>query len=542
MKLSFYLFRDTIRTLDEAIQSSDLDGFGQPVPALPSLPFKAKAFVRVRTFQEVPESIQFISTGFQLETASYKRATVSCIVFIEVENRVFALPFNARSVLSYEHLEPGFGLKVVANSIAAKQLKSIDSKKIDNNVIQRKTQLSKNSGLDDFEIDTSANWIQAVAGKTSDSAFGGIADTPQGKPRKKTLQGRDALAFTYSKGFSELGTQCEFLLNKFSEETYKEHFKFIDEIKFLSPKDPLVPKLAAKLRETLESATTDRIHVVYPDLSEGEVADKFRISYGHKAEHVDYLSISQVLQFADTLENPDLENIRISACDTENNTIGLKYALNDLLIAEIDFEGGTYVFSNNSWCGINSDYLTELNREVAAIQDISGTLSLPAIKKKQATASRDKKYEKEGEYNIRAAAHIDAISLDKQNFQVIGNQKVEISDILTKDNHYVCVKKMNDSATLSHLFSQASVSSRLLQIAPKYKQAVIAHGKRKWRDFELLERPTFVYAIPTEKSGTLAQTLFFFSKVTLLIHAKDIISHGHNVALYKIDVESVDTL
>ena len=47
---------------------------------------------------------------------------------------------------------------------------------------------------------------------------------------------------------------------------------------------------------------------------------------------------------------------------------------------------------------------------------------------------------------------------------------------------------------------------------------------------------TFVYAIATDKVEPLAKSLFFFSKVNLVTHARDIESRGFRVALAKIDI------
>lgn len=541
MRLSFYLFRESITTIADAVFKSDLREYTQ-IPANPDLQFRAVAYVRERRYQDAPDAIKFISEGFQIEESRYRRTTVNCIVFVETEGRVFALPFGARSVLANEHLEPGFGLRVVANSIDSKLLKSVDSLKVDNNVLQRKTQVSKNTELEDFEIDTSANWIQAVSGKTNDTNFGGVAVTPEGKPRLKTLQGRDALSFTFGNTFKRIGDQCRFLLQKFAETGYKDRFGFIDEIKFLAAKDPIVQTLEGILREKLLGDIDEKIHVVYPDIGESSHSDGFIVQYGRKKVALEYLSVSQIKAFIRMYSIEQHERITVFAVDQNGEKIGAAYSLKDILIAEIDNHGSTYVLLNNAWCKIDNNYVARINTFIDGIDDFTTRLTLPPLKKQKATETEKAKFEREDNYNRRIAATPSRIKFDKDNFQLGDHQKVEICDVLTKTNEYLCVKKMNDSATLSHLFSQASVSSLLLRMSKEYRDKIVTQCRTKWADFELSDAPCFVYAIPTEKSGRLSQELFFFSKVTLQIHAREIASHGHKVALCKIGIEEVERL
>ncbi|HAH31853.1 MAG TPA: hypothetical protein DCL44_06015 [Elusimicrobia bacterium] len=542
MKLHFYLLRDSISSIDDAISRSALEGYGEPIEPSRALPFKAKAFVRICPYCDAPESIRFISSAFSVECEKYKKTNVSCIVFIEVDGRVFVLPFNARGAIAHENLEPGFGLKVVANSIDSWQLKAVDSMKIDNNVIQRRTQLSKNSDMDDFELDTSVNWIQAITGKTADCAFGGTLESAPGKTRLKTLQGKDALAFTFSEEFERVGDQCRFLLARFREDKYKDKFKFIDEIQFLPCKDPVIAALEEDLRARLISFDTDRVHVVYPDLADEVSADKFKISSGHDYVFVEYLSIAQIADFMERAGLDDFETVKITACDAQDQPVSGKYTLKELLVVEIEREGTVYVLANNAWCRINSQYLAELNAAVDKISDLTEELALPSMLKKQSANAYARKYEAPDAYYERVARKLDALKLDKPRFHLPNGQKVEITDLLTKDSRFICVKKMNDSATLSHLFSQGSVASFLLEVNEAYRSAVLRLATGCWPGFKLKDKPCFVYAIATEKPGPLSRTLFFFSKITLLLHEREIASHGHTAALCKIGIKPVDDL
>lgn len=148
--------------------------------------------------------------------------------------------------------------------------------------------------------------------------------------------------------------------------------------------------------------------------------------------------------------------------------------------------------------------------------------------------------EDEGAYNDRAAHERGWALLDKANFQIGGpNQKIEICDLLTAGLHMICVKKRTRSATLSHLFSQGSVSADLYRGEPTYRDRVrAAVPANSDGDQASSEEPTIVYAIATDRPGVLIDSLFFFSKVNLVAHAKDIRRRGLKVGIAKIQLKA----
>jgi uncharacterized protein (TIGR04141 family) len=98
----------------------------------------------------------------------------------------------------------------------------------------------------------------------------------------------------------------------------------------------------------------------------------------------------------------------------------------------------------------------------------------------------------------------------------------------------VCVKKLTKSATLSHLFSQGSVSAQLYNGEEPYRARVEGAVPAGGTANNLT--PTIVYAIGTSRPGALADELFFFSKVNLLSHARIVRQCGLKVALAKITI------
>ena len=149
----------------------------------------------------------------------------------------------------------------------------------------------------------------------------------------------------------------------------------------------------------------------------------------------------------------------------------------------------------------------------------------------------DTEYLDEGAYNQQVAADRGYELLDKKNLSFGNQRKVEVCDLLTGDRELLCVKRATRSSTLSHLFAQGSVSASLMH-EPKYQKKLLDALNRivtgsAWGspgDWKV------VYAIGTNKPGSLAESLFFFSKVNLVTHINEIRSRHIKVALARIEM------
>ena len=196
------------------------------------------------------------------------------------------------------------------------------------------------------------------------------------------------------------------------------------------------------------------------------------------------------------------------------------------------------------WFQISTDYLAKLNDDIKKYAS-EVNLNLPdwegELKNKDLFDS-NLKFD-EGDYNDKVSKLSNFQLFDKKNFQFKKtNSKVEICDLYEKETKsLICVKKLTSSSTLSHLFSQGSVSAKLfseLEDSKKYKEKfpnelTVENFKKERKLF------TFVYAIGTEKEGDLLDLLTVFSKINLFSHIKSITNLGFNVALKKINIVDI---
>ena len=249
--------------------------------------------------------------------------------------------------------------------------------------------------------------------------------------------------------------------------------------------------------------------------------------------HVSMSSISDYLsKYPDTV----IEKINIRAKDSEGNIIGKTYSSMDYLVAEIEHEGVAYIYTWGRWFKIDKDYQIKTHYKLNKIIDLTESLKLPDLHR---TMKGGKTYyEDEGDYNARVKNVLSVFDFDKKPVHYKENQKIEICDFLIADEYFVCVKKMNDSASMSHLFNQGINTAYLLRGDAEFENNLFSALNRTVD----INKASIVFGIVTKKGGSIKDVLFFFSQMSLLRAAKDIESRGFKVAVAKIATKDVESL
>jgi uncharacterized protein (TIGR04141 family) len=120
--------------------------------------------------------------------------------------------------------------------------------------------------------------------------------------------------------------------------------------------------------------------------------------------------------------------------------------------------------------------------------------------------------------------------------------RIEVSDLLSKDGDFIHIKRKTRSATLSHLFSQGSVSSALFVDHRPYREFIQQQLPARMKALVDPRAPNpgryrVVYAISANKSSKLPQALPFFSKVNLLHHLNIVERMGFRSGLFHIPIK-----
>lgn len=528
MKLTYYLFKDTVENFNEIILTkkvNEANNYQELEITNEDLNYEAKVFIQ-RNKTRAPKWLEFLENDVDIPDKEDMKNTVnSFIILIKINARNSDYFFGITGGMGFtginkDKLENDFGLKVTLNSINPKELKSLDVRNIDTKAKQKRIHISRGSTISEFGFDFQQDIVNLVSGKSRFEDIG------------KSMRGNSSLSLNSTTTFETLGDKCRDLLELYFSEDYKEEFDFIDNMRLIKSKE-----LKEKLFQSMWKSMKDKdnsIVLTYPDMIEYEKCNHFKIIYNSKSSEFEDLDIAKLYQFIDSIGISDYNKyskIKIIGLDEFNHPITTAVSIKEFIVYETKIDNKLYIFTLNNWYYIEDNYYKSVQESVNNIKLIEDGFLFPI-----------KKGESEGEYNERHDNDF-FVLMDKRNFNIPNSRsKIEICDLFSKQNHFVCVKKETSSATLSHLFSQGSVSMDLLKNNSDYRKKLIEKSKEKFDDLELdvnnfpYDKSTLVYAISTSKDGDIRNVIPFFSKVNLVQHAKRIKELGVNVMLYKIPV------
>lgn len=517
-KLTLYLFKEDVTDLDDVIRPSYLRGDRAVEVVEPStpLPYEARAYA-LRNQGSQPKWVRTLAGHFDVD--DLHNVTSSFVLAFKAGGRVWALPFGfGHNALERSCVEPGFGLKVCANSLNAASLKTVDVRTVDVVTRQQRTRVSAGSRLAELGVRIDQDWVRYLAG------------TPTSAELARSLAGSDSVALNTDCPLAELPAKCEALLERFSSDDYKANFGFIDHLRPLRKDDPVVTDLNQALTERMASGSTDRVAVAPPDILDEVRLTAFTLKGAGVNDEADELDLATVYGVLDDRDDVELvlDKVRVTPVNDEGAPIGTSHRLRDYLVCEIEQDGQLFVLSAGEWFEVDADHVADVNAEVREIPNVTDDLALPPMRPGEA----------EGAYNLRAATERGWTCLDAKPIKVGGPyQKVELCDLLSPQQDLVCVKKLTSSATLSHLFNQGSVSAQLLGRDPDFRRHAAALATQQGGQLGTLDKLRFVFAVATGKPGDIADTLFFFSKMALIASKRDIEERRFKVGIARIAYE-----
>lgn len=528
MRLTYYLFKTSVEGFDDAIISKKVNkqnNYEELKVTNDKLNFDTKVFIQRNKTKE-PKWLNFLEKDVQILNKDDLKNTVnSFIILVKIVDKDKDYFFGITAGMGFtginkDKLESDFGLRVTLNCINPSELKSLDVRNIDTKTKQKRIHINKGSRISEFDLDFQQDIVNLVSGKSKFENIG------------KTLKGTASLSLESDITFATLGDKCRELLKLYNSDDYKEEFDFIDNMKVIKNKE-----LKETLFKCLWESIGDRdnnVLLTYPDMIEYELCNSFKIIYNSKEKEVEDLDITKLYEFMDEFNIRNYNSyskIKILGLDEFGNPLTTHVNIKEFIVYEIKFEEKLYIFTLNNWYYIEENYYKNIQEEVNKISIIEGNFLEPI-----------KEGESEGDYNSRHDNDY-FILMDKDNFQIPNSRsKIEICDLFSKENHFVCVKRETSSATLSHLFSQGSISIEMMRNVPEYREKLVKAIYKKFNDFEYsidnfpYDKSTVVYAISTEKDGDIRKIIPFFSKINLLQHTKRINELGMDVQLFKIPI------
>jgi uncharacterized protein (TIGR04141 family) len=429
-------------------------------------------------------------------------ASSGAVLVVEAADRVFALTFGlGRHLLNADAFEPDFGLRVVLNTVAPDQLKSVDARTIDDTVLHTRRDVSRDSSFSAFGLDPSRELLRAVTGTPRDDALG---------PR---VTGSDALGIFTRLGVSDLPQLGALLMQSYESEVYKDNFDFID---FLRPEKSVarVQELEELLIDSLREEQLADIHLAAPEILDWSDVAGFRFSTQPGGLVLD--SDPRITTYLTSLNSDDeislttLKSDHLEAIRTSDGYPQGSWSIYRSLVYQTEFDGRLYVLSGGSWFRVNLPFKERVYEDVERLPLLEG---LP-----DGEARTD-----EAAYNLRAAAALGGLCLDKRFVQDEGPDKIEICDILTREGGFLHVKHRGSSSTLSHLFAQGVNSAERLLDDSGFRRRAREVAKVVDAEFaEVIpaERPRpesheVSFVVITRSTRETPLTLPFFSLVSL---------------------------
>lgn len=511
------LLKETIKSFDEAL---DPEKQVSPYPLATAFGLPGTLFVG-RQNQSTPDWVELLNPFLTAPIDRGFTASISAVLLVKYEGRIFALCFGyGKNLLVGSSWVRDFGLKVTLNRVDPTKLRSIDTKTYEDLVVSTRKQTSRSSKVDTFALDVARDLVRGVTGNSRDTTF------------FKLLTGADGLKCTTELPFTDLGDLLDELLVAYGDTAYKESFGWVDNVKEADP--TIQVQLNDRLAQALRVGNADGMHLAPSDVIEWKDITGFNFTGGRKAISYPELALENYLDVLgekrNELQIEQLKRHKVRVRYEGSEEFRDQWSVYDCLVWEAKLGAKRYVLFDGRWFEINQGYATQVTTYVDSI-------TLTSVVLPQATLGDD-----EGEYNKEVAEGDRKFALlDRQTIRPSGaTSPIEFCDLMSTAGHLIHVKKRSSSATLSHLFSQGSVSCdafladsavRREVKAKLRKMGKVSHAKLipKLRpdpsDFEV------VYAVLAKAGRTWPPELPFFSAVNLMHHAKRIQNLGFRVSL-----------
>ncbi|NEW95685.1 DUF6119 family protein [Rhodopseudomonas sp. BR0G17] len=473
----------------------------------------------------------------------------AAVFFLEVTpddkrfaKRTMALTFGTgHHSLDPDAFERSFGLKVVLNSVARSNLRSLDVATLDATTFQKRIQASRDADLQGFGIDVDRDLLRLAAGSPKDNSFA------------KSLAGKDALTLHTKTSPADMIEKCKTALKLYQATDYKKDFGFIDFVAPVRQQDLLEQLDAAafaELQELVKGNKSD-LHIALPDILSPE--ESVEVGYfgiglrsGRKQvysqiaieDYVGELKAGQIAEIADMAELRGSHEIRVIANGEGDKK--QKRKLYDCFVYELTHKSDTYVLFAGDWFVVDKAFHAAVENDF---------LKLVANKPFVASTTT----ESEREFIAELDAHENLLNLDQVKLSPASapGANLEPCDFLSAAKQFIHLKDGHSSAPISHLWNQGVVSAESFVRDEKFridlrKEVKKRQMKSKKTGFDAIlpdgrSKPvpsefTVVFGIMrdrSKKSGVVS--IPFFSKVSLRAVADRIQLMGFQVEIHLVE-------
>ncbi len=524
-KLTVFLLKKNIDRFRDAVRE---DREVEWLPLRGDIDFEG-AFAFRPSVPHPPRWAEFIAPAIDGSIEKAFNSSAYGVLFVRIDQRVFACTFGyGWSLLKPSCYEYGFGLRVALNRIDPTQLRSLDLLSYDDIVITTRRQTSRGSELGSFSLDVARDVLRGVVGKPKDIDWA------------RSIGGKDAVTLRAPVRIQDLDGVLKELLIAYSDDSYKVKFSWIDHLGKVEDK-AIVADLDRLLIEKLRSDKWDEVYLAPTEPVEWNEIDGFGFSgIRDKSTHDDPLLEEYFAGLGEEnrkkLEINKLKKHHAGVFWSGITSLAKRWRIYNCLVWETEYAGGLYVLLAGRWFRVEREFARQVSKYVNEI-DTTG-IGLP----------KANPGEWETDYNKRVAkARTDLCLLDQKMFTLPGARTpIEVCDLISRDKQLIHVKRRTSSATLSHLFSQGTVSAEALlgevELRKELRQylktinqdaflSVIPEGRPTASDYEI------VFAVIAKPRGNWPVSLPFFSQLNLMQRAKHLRTLGFKVRLVLVEVK-----
>jgi|SRR5665213_1839721 len=451
------------------------------------------------------------------DTPELVNTSTAAVLLVRERHRLFAFTFGyGRNLLVPGSWEENFGLHVTLNSIDPSLIRSVDRTTFDTIAQQTQIQASREAPISDFGLDVEQDLLRAVTGTPITEAIG------------LRLTGKDALHATVRTTLSGIPVLLGSYLQQSQEDTYREHFPWVDHIQQV--RDPGIrATLDAELALRLQEHRIDGLWLAAPEPIDWRSVE-FRYRDTQRAPSFSDTHLADFLaQLPDQMEiTPDfLKRRHVFLVNTETDLSVKHWPVYQCLYAELEQENRSYLLNAGTWYSIQREFMQIVNDSV---QSLHQDTFLPPY------ADID-----EPTYNTRIAGLDDVYALmDRNLIRYAGAAgPIEFCDLFSRQRQIIHVKRYGGSSTLSQLFAQGLVSGTLFARDPDFRAHVNAKLPGTHRLPDTVARPSageykVIFGVVSQSPRQLR--LPFFSRINLRNTARQLSGMGYTVAITKIPV------
>jgi uncharacterized protein (TIGR04141 family) len=384
------------------------------------------------------------------------------ILLVPIGQRIFALCFGHVShILDDAKIEYDFGLKVALNALDPRKLNSADKSEphASRNV---RTQLASPSMLTFFDFDTDSEILKSLTGKVR----------IEFEEEFKTVTGSSSLRVNMAVNSSDITHRLTKLLALYDRDDYKTNFPGLQNITPVKDTE-LLTRLDELLLGSLK-AMSSSVKLLVPQIVNYHDYSfcSFRANGYSGDRHYSDITIESFYEFLG--EEPllyaklsELKSWKLDLTNDDGFTVS-SHSLYRSIAFETNLSGdmAIYHLSDGKWYRVSADYVQHLTDY---LDEYCVPNELPSYNHDNILASGKRHYS-EAKYNSDIPNHFaNAICLDQTTIAPKTQTEIEPCDVYriiniagTDHIELLHIKISTRSSQLSHLFSQALVSLKLL--------------------------------------------------------------------------------